>query len=497
MIRRTLRMHRGAAAAALALVTGAAWAQRTAEEARLRQEGLRHDKTMVEMMRQGGPIEFAPPLLGLELTPADVIDIEHFADAGVWSAWLSNGVRVLVRPMPERPNAVEATVLLAGGELLEPATQRGLSQGAARLMQRPETMTIDHAELLRVLTPRLVRLSFGARRDAISIRLRGEVRELVTGLELIHALLTEPGFAPDALDEWRPVESARLRRQRSVPGNLLTTLTWEVIAGSNRSPLWPARAEDIEAIEATTAREWVLAHGCHAPMCIAITGDIDAATAFSLASDYLGALPARPRIGPESLRDYRGHVAPEAALHLEMDMASQEETLAAAVGWFGADGDCPDTARRLQLITMALRLQLDAAFPRERAFATAAQFFPSAELERAGLVLAAGLFARESGEQLMTEFIGAIEGMIDDGVDRAAFDRARLTMAESAARSSLEMSHWCERMAEAAYRGLSINEIVSASYLFDALTFEECQEALRRLRAHGRPVRVVIRGHRE
>lgn len=479
----------------LAISCATAHAQRSRDENRALREAREQAKLAEEMARLGEPVKFAEPLLGLSLAPGTVLDLEYDPFAEVWSGWLSNGIRLHVRVMPERPGAFDTIVLLAGSNLLESEEQRGLSQAAAQMLGRPATLDLSADALMERINPRSVRLGCTAGRDALSLRVRGNVHEMATGFELAHAVLTEPGEQPDMLRNWIEIEATRAERQRATPSGLLVPITWTTIGASAYTPLAPLSPEQMRAISSEDAREWILAHGCSAPASVAIVGGFNPAQVIELAAKYFGSLPPRPRIAADTYASLRTLPTVNAPLDHTLEIESEATEAAIALGWIGADGTNPDLAQRLQIGAMVLRIALEQALVKDGGMARAAvaQFFPNADFEHAGTCLTAALVDPEQAETALIGLAEAIDAAAGGNLDAEAFEKARLAAIENASRLALEMTHWSEHLAESTYRGQSIREPLRAAEGYASLTPAECLDAINALRAGGRLFRVIVR----
>ncbi|MEO1512167.1 MAG: insulinase family protein, partial [Planctomycetota bacterium] len=86
-----------------------------------------------------------------------VVEITEDAESGVWSAWLSNGVRVHYRYMPNSQDLVTTRIVLAGGQIEEDAGNRGITDGALSSWIQPETDELDNRQFLTLLSGHRVR----------------------------------------------------------------------------------------------------------------------------------------------------------------------------------------------------------------------------------------------------------------------------------------------------------------------------------------------------
>lgn len=478
-------MHRIAAVVVMAAVAGA-WGQRV----------------QPREMTGGGPgpllrgeAEELPPPFGVTLAPGVVQEIEYDAAAGVWSAWLSNGVRVHVRPMHERQSLVEAAILMAGGSIAEDPQERGLTIAAAQALNRAAAGEFNSLRIRQMMGSRRVRLSTGARLDSIVMRIRGEPAHFEAGLELAHLVLTDGRVEEDTLSQWKSNQLMQIRGASQSAPSYLTTLLWETAVASPTSPMSPLAEHEVEAVTAGAVEDWIARHGCEWPMEVAICGDIEPGRALELAARYLGSLPARERIGPRVLADRRVCALATTPLEADVTLLTHGQEDAVTVGRVGLDGSDVDFMRRLQVASTILRQRLqDAAVEEARvALATNAMTISSGEIPGVGVFLAAAMMQRgnlDAVEAVIEEQVGKLlrEGITDDEL-RAAKD----LMIEPLEMRVVEPSHWAEQLCELTYRGRTLEDVLGASSAFSALKAEEVVAALAAAWDAGRPVRIAIR----
>lgn len=193
-----------------------------------------------ESMRERGWGKALADLAGtLDLTPGAVLDLEHDAASDVTSAWLGNGVRLHVRPTPEATNLVDATIVLAGGMLVESGPTRGLTVAAAQLANRGSLPGRSADESRQLLGAGGVRITVQGRTDAMVIRLRGDAMLLDGALAVVHELLSGVRLDAGQLAQWKRAQQSQLDAAGTSPAASITTLVWEAIYAGARAPWCP------------------------------------------------------------------------------------------------------------------------------------------------------------------------------------------------------------------------------------------------------------------
>ena len=85
---------------------------------------------------------------------------EHKA-SGVWSAWLSNGVRVHHKFSDYRKNDVSVSISLIGGELLETPENRGITAAATQAWSQQATSKLSATDIRSLMADKKVRVGGG------------------------------------------------------------------------------------------------------------------------------------------------------------------------------------------------------------------------------------------------------------------------------------------------------------------------------------------------
>src|SRR5437867_12419124 len=96
-------------------------------------------------------------------------------------------------------------------------------------------------------------------------------------------------------------------------------------------------AEQVRAITLDAAQAWLRRLIVTAPIEVAVVGDVDRDPATRLVARYLGALPARPRIGDKTLADLRSLARPRGPISVGESIEVLTPQGAVLAGFFGAD----------------------------------------------------------------------------------------------------------------------------------------------------------------
>src|SRR5262249_34386334 len=180
-----------------------------------------------------------------------------------------------------------------------------ITEAALRAWERPATSTLSSTQIRDLMTGAKVHVRSGMSGDTVTLTVSGDPAELERGLRLAYLLLTDPVIEAPALEQWKGVEAQRISQRQPQP--------MQVLEDTRAAALYPAgevrpkslTAEQVRAITRPAAQAWLRRLITEAPIEVAVVGDVDLEAATRLTRQYLGALPARPRIGDKTLSTLR------------------------------------------------------------------------------------------------------------------------------------------------------------------------------------------------
>jgi len=443
----------------------------------------------------------APPDLGAEARlldtpppPGRVAEQVEHTPSAVTSAWLANGVRVHHRFVDQRKNEVRVRITLAGGEIEETAANRGVTRAAALAWQRPAVSTLTSTQVRELMTGRRVQVSGGADADVLSLVVSGDPAELEHGLQLAYRLLTDPVVEAAALDQWREAEIQAITARRTRPGAVLSEALVDAIYPPAELRTRPLSPEQVRAVAREAAQAWLARLVTTAPIEVSVVGDLERERALELITRYLGALPARARIGGDTLRGLRAIARPAGPFTVERSVTTVTSQAVVLDGFFGADVTNVRDTRLLALAARVLSTRMNRVVREERqlVYSIFAASRPASEYPGYGLFAAQA--PTDPGKtaalaKTLEEMFLAFEkdGPSDDEmrVARGQIDNA---LAEALAGPDF----WGERLASLDYRATRLDDLVGARRSYATMTAAEVKEAFARYYAPDARVRVVV-----
>jgi zinc protease len=433
-------------------------------------------------------------LLETPPAPGRIVERGEHTASGVTSVWLANGVRVHHRFVDQRRNEARVRITLAGGEIEETAANRGVTRAAALAWQRPATSTLTSTQVRDLMTGRRVHVGGAADADALQLVVSGDPAELEHGLQLAYRLLTDPVVEPAALAQWQETELQAITARRTRPAGVLGEALADAIYPATELRTRSLSAEQVRAVSREAASAWLTRLVATAPIEVAVVGDLERERALELVTRYVGALPARARIGADTLRPLRAIARPPGPLVSTRDVQTATRQAVVLDGFFGADLANVRDTRLLALAARVLSTRMNRVVREERqlVYSIFASSRPAAEYPGYGLFAAqaptdpgktAALTA--TLEEMFTAFARSGPSEDEIRVARGQIDNA---LAEALAGPDF----WSDRLGSLDYRGTRLDDIIEARQRYAAMTAAEVQEAFARYYAPGARVRVVV-----
>jgi zinc protease len=302
--------------------------------------------------------------------PGKVVESTMDKDLGITSAWLANGVRVHHRFMDYKQDTVMVSIALAGGGIEETEANAGITTVAALAVNEPATSQLTSTNIRDIMTGKNIQVGSGGgggRRgrgggglrqgeDTLKINVQGSPKDLETGLQLAHALLTDGKIEESAFKNWKLRTLQQLERMQSMPRFKAMEAVADLLSGGDPRRRF-ATADDVNRQSAAEAQAWYDRLCRKAPIEVAVVGEIKLDQAMPLIERYLGSLPARDRSAKhlDKLRRLARPTGP-LARHLEVETITPQGM--ALAGFVAAEGRNAHDRRALTLASQILSTRL-------------------------------------------------------------------------------------------------------------------------------------------
>ena len=144
------------------------------------------------------------------------------------------------------------------------------------------------------MTGKNINVRGGGRRDAFTISISGSPKDLETGFQLAHALLTDGKISDPAFKNWKLQTLQRIEMMRTNPMFRAFEASEILLTGGDPRFAFPTKAI-VEKQSIDRSQAWFDRLRHKAPIEVAVVGDISKGDAMALVAKYVGSLPKRER----------------------------------------------------------------------------------------------------------------------------------------------------------------------------------------------------------
>ena len=435
-------------------------------------------------VKPGKPAQVAraATLLGALPMEGVVVESVRHAASGVTSMWLDNGVRVHHRQMDQRKNEASITITLAGGQIQETAANRGITEAALGAWERPATSTLSSTQIRDLMTGAKAHVQSGMSGDTVTLTVSGDPADLERGLQLAYLLLTDPIIEASALEQWKDVEAQRIGQRKTQP--------MQVLEDARAAALYPAgevrprslTAEQVRAITRPAAQAWLRRLITEAPIEVAVVGDVDREAATRLMRQYLGALPARPRIGDKTHSTLRAIARPQGPISVGKSVDTLTPQGAVLAGFFGADLRDVRDARLLNLAARVLSTRMIKILREDRQLVYGIGASSEPALVYPGFGSFAAIAPTDPGKA--PALAAAVEemyaGFAKDGPTPGELAVAKKQITNLLDEMLKAPEFWQSHLSTLDYRGVALDDLLDAPAQYRQFTGRDVREAFAR-----------------
>lgn len=426
-------------------------------------------------------------------TPGTVADGSVHDATKVWSGWLSNNVRVHYRFMNDRKNEVSVHVSLLGGELLETADNRGITQAAQLAWSRPATRHLSSTDIRELMTGKKVSVrggggfgGFGGGRrggggggggggDAINLTIAGNPEDLETGFQLAYLMLTEPKIEPASLTQSQTMMRQRLQEMMSSPMGLGARTAGSLPYPDDEPRTTPLTADQFDRITPDAAQAWLDKLIKQSPIEVVIVGDLPQDKALDLAAKYLGALPSRDRVAPGAFASLRHLSRPKGPRIVEKTIDTPTDQAFVFSGFYGADeGNRADTrALSMAARVLSTRMIKDVREDAQLVYSIGAGSRAATTYPGFGVFSAAAPTDPSKVPALVAKLSEMYAAFAKDGPTQEELDVAKKQFAKTYEDELKDPGFWSTRLQQLTFRGVTLDQLAEEPAAIQALTAEQ------------------------
>ena len=442
--------------------------------------------------------------------PGAVKEMSEHAATHVWSGWLSNNVRVHYKFMDERKNEASVRVSLIGGELLETGANRGVTSAAQLAWSNQATKKLSSADVREIMVGKKVNVGGGfggggrgrgggggggGGGDSISLSISGSPAEFETGFQLAYLLLTEPKIEAPAFDRFKTMAQRRLEESMKTAEGVAARLVSAAPYPDGEARMAMLTAEQIARVTLPESQAWLEKLITESPIEVTIVGDIPKDQALDLAAKYLGALPPRDRVGPDTYRSLRTMQRPKGPRVFEQTVATETPKASVFSGFYGADESNLADARALSMAAriMSTRMTKEIREEDQLVYSMGASSRPGTTYPGFGVFFATSSTAPEKAAALAAKIPAMYEVFAKGGPTEEEMQVAKKQRANDFEEQMRTPQFWAGVMSEMTFRGAKLDDVVAAPAAYQAMTAQQVKDAFAKYYSKDNSIVVVVK----
>ncbi|PTY07677.1 hypothetical protein DB347_05455 [Opitutaceae bacterium EW11] len=236
-----------------------------------------------------GPTEFAYTDFG---APGRLVREKKEEDLDVRLAEFANGVRLNFKPTAFEADLVDVYVRVGMGRLSQPRFQPGIDLLAYYGFLPGGLGKHRQSEIADLFASKTVSLQFVAYPDAFAFVLRTTRKDFLSGMQLLTAHLTDPGFRTEAMRDASANYNTAVTGAINTPGGALGFSAPRVLFG-NDDRFGFALPGEFMRRNMDELRAWLEPQLKNGPIELSVVGDVSWEEASAVVGKTLGALPKR------------------------------------------------------------------------------------------------------------------------------------------------------------------------------------------------------------
>ncbi len=436
-----------------------------------------------------GPLAFAYTDFG---TPGTVVSDTLEERLGIRRIVFANGVRLNLKRTDVRKDRIAFTMALDGGDLMN-TREAPLRVYLAGSLAAGGLGKHSQDEIATVLAGRSVSFALGTDADAFSASAVTTPRDLALQMQVLAATLTDPGYRPEGVEQFRKNIDNFFNTLDATPGRALSSASGAILSDNDpRLSLQPREAFfalDYEALRSAIADR--LAKGA---IELALVGDLDEDAAIAAVAATLGALPQREAaFNPRTENRTRSFTAARG----EKRLTHKGEADQALLQWVWPTTDDKDFAEasRINLLARIVRLELTDRLREElgQAYSPSAGSSPSRIYPGYGTFTISASVAADQIAATQAALQGLIADLRKGPLDADVIERARKPVLEEYKNALKDLGGWIGLASRAQSEPERIDRFLSVPQVVEAITPEDIhQTALKYLAADGAVEFVVV-----
>ncbi|MGC6424021.1 MAG: M16 family metallopeptidase [Lentimonas sp.] len=356
-------------------------------------------------------------------TPGTIVNKTHIEDLDFMQLTLCNNIRVNLKQTDFQENAISLVARFGNGILTQPADSTGLNMVASAYLNGGGLGEHSNDELRRILAGRNASASYSVGDDAFSLSGDTTPDDLELQLQLMCAMLTDPGYRDEALRQFhKQVPAIENQLKHTLAGAAADMTAWVHGSDTRFAKVDP---EKLLTYTKKDVQAWFADERSSGYLELNIVGDFDPETAIPIILNTFGALPDRAADQPALVKERKIHM-PEFPAERGFSYDSKIDKAVALLSW-QIDLEPTDVKklRRMNVLSSVVRDRLRKKLREE----LGSTYSPSASFG-ADFVFNTSTFSTNSVATKAE--VGTIQGhmkailsdLLTNGIDEDEFQRA-------------------------------------------------------------------------
>jgi zinc protease len=428
-------------------------------------------------------------------TPGAISEQEEHKESGVWSAWLSNGVRVHHKFSDYRKSEATISITLIGSPLMETAENRGINLAATTAWTQQATSKLSANDIRSLMMGRKVNVGGGSGSDSVQVSVSGTPEELETGMQLAHLILTDPKLEETAFARWKTAQLQNLEAMEKNPSQMFSKLMAQAVYPASEVRTQPLTKEQIEKLSRESAQAWLTRLIAQSPIEVAVVGDIQRDKAMELVTRYVGSLPTRARIDPAYLADKRAMKREKGPRSVSETIATRTNMANVMVGFYGPDATNLADARAMEMAAKVISSRMVQEI-REKAqlvYSISASSTPGTVYPGFGIFRSGAPTQPEKADALAAKIIEMFDAFVKEGPTEDEMKIAKGQIANTLDEAMKEPDFWMGAIETMTFDGRKLDDVLATPKVMQELTAQQVKETFARYYSKENTVTVVLK----
>jgi zinc protease len=412
--------------------------------------------------------------------PGTIAEDKRIADLGVRTIRFANNVRLNIKKTDFEAGRVRFHVRMGNGQLDLPLDKPGMGVMLAMTSAVGGLNKHSLEDLKEITAGKVVTLGTGIGENAFQASGSTTKGDLALQMKLSAAYLMDPGFRPEAANQWANILPVIEKQIVAQPQAVASTRLPTILAnGDPRFGLPPTSILAQRSLDELRAALQPVA--ASAPIEVTLVGDMDEQAAIDAVAQSFGALPPRavtkdpsPAARKASFRADRSPIV--------LQHEGDADQAMVAVAWPTTDDADFGTVIGLGMLSNVLQLKLTEIIREQlgSSYGVGVGSNMSDTYPGFGYILVNAVVAPDKADEVQKAIAAAAAELRDKPVDADLLTRARTPMLESIDRSRRENGFWIGALATAQSKPERLERVRRQRALVEAIAPAELQKLARR-----------------